>query len=276
MKKLAAERNQLRRLPAEIGRLTKLEELTLSHNRLEVLQAGIGQLTRLHTLDVSHNRLVSLPAGIGQVANLQVLDLSHNHITHLPVELGQLQCLRKLKLNGNPLVFPPQDVVRKGTPAVLGFLREKAGASPRSAEKSKWAAKEVLTGTARNVTPVAGGTPAYIVLDLDGWNIAIDVHSDADGKWENPVSEGDSLIAVADWGRTRGREWEENGAVREAHAAECLAYKNIGRGYTQSQRADFLSLIGAAIFSIGSFLMAHSIAQLPPPLPEPAFLKLYE
>ena len=112
--------------------------------------------------------------------------------------------------------------------------------------------------------------PRYVALDLDGWNIAIDIQPDGKGKWETPISEGDSLIAAIDWGKTQGREWEENGTVREAHAFVCQAYKNLSRGYRKRQSDGFLWLIGTAILSISTFLMAHFVAQIPPPsTPQP-------
>jgi hypothetical protein len=52
------------------------------------------------------------------------LDISYNYITHLPAGLGRLTALETLRLKGNPLVFPPESVVRKGTRAILDFLRK--------------------------------------------------------------------------------------------------------------------------------------------------------
>ena len=55
-------------MPAEIGQLTALEELSLGGNRLTSVPAEIGQLTSLEELNLEEHRLRTLPAAIGELA----------------------------------------------------------------------------------------------------------------------------------------------------------------------------------------------------------------
>jgi len=63
-----------------------------------------------------------LPAEIGNLSNLQRLYLDYNQLTTLPLQLGDLP-ITDLQLENNPLVFPPPEIVRQGTPTTLEFLR---------------------------------------------------------------------------------------------------------------------------------------------------------
>ena len=55
MKILNLENNQLTSLPAEIGKLEKLERLYLDNNELTSLPAEIGKLEKLEELDLINN-----------------------------------------------------------------------------------------------------------------------------------------------------------------------------------------------------------------------------
>ncbi|MBU7586169.1 MAG: TIR domain-containing protein, partial [Nostoc sp. TH1S01] len=57
------------------------------------------------------------------LVNLQSLDLRGNKLSNMPPELGNLS-LRKLIFGGNPLVSIPPEIRKKGSSAVLNFLRQ--------------------------------------------------------------------------------------------------------------------------------------------------------
>ena len=97
-------------VPAEVGRLSALEELDLNDNQLTSLPAEIGQLTLLETLNLRGNQLTSLPAEIGQLTALLLLDLEENQLTSLPAEIGQLGSLLSLTLEGNQLTSLPAEI----------------------------------------------------------------------------------------------------------------------------------------------------------------------
>jgi hypothetical protein len=98
------------RLPAEIGRLTKLESLDLSGNRLTELPPEIGELTNLQELRLQYNQLTALPAAISKLANLTILDVEHNRLTALPYQIGLLKNLRELRLSNNQLTSLPTTI----------------------------------------------------------------------------------------------------------------------------------------------------------------------
>ena len=110
LRQLSLGVNQLTSVPAEIGQLTALERLILSRNQLTSLPAEIWQLTSLVSLDLSDNQLTSLPAEIGQLASLKELWLCGNRFTTLPVEVGRLTSLQGLSLGGNQLTSLPAEI----------------------------------------------------------------------------------------------------------------------------------------------------------------------
>ena len=104
--------NQITALPPEIGQLTKLQEVRFSRNQLTSLPAEIGLLTNLQELYLSTNQLTTLPPEIGQLPNLQWLDLDANQLTSLPPEIGQLPNLEQLYLSKNKLTTLPPEIER--------------------------------------------------------------------------------------------------------------------------------------------------------------------
>ena len=85
--------NQLTSVPAEIGQLMSLVELSLSGNQLTSLPAAIGQLTSLERLYLDGNQLTSVPVEIGQLTSMRELFLGGNQLTSLPA-------VRKLRAAG--------------------------------------------------------------------------------------------------------------------------------------------------------------------------------
>lgn len=96
---------QLIHFPKEALSKTDSTSLNLSHNQLTgALPAEIKKLSKLQQLDVSYNQMTGIPAEIGQMKSLRVLDYSNNQITGLPMELGNLTDLQVLDLTGNPKI----------------------------------------------------------------------------------------------------------------------------------------------------------------------------
>lgn len=87
-------------LPAELGRLKKLETLSLNGNQLQQLPAAVGQLKALRTLSLSGNHLTEFPPGLGTLRQLDLLDLSRNKIQSVPPEVSELQAI-EINLNQN-------------------------------------------------------------------------------------------------------------------------------------------------------------------------------
>jgi len=102
----------IKSLPAEIGRLTNLRELILYNNQMTSVPKELGQLTNLTELWLDTNQLTSVPKELGQLTNLMSLYLYGNQLTSVPKELGQLTNLRKLVLSGNRLTSVPKEIGR--------------------------------------------------------------------------------------------------------------------------------------------------------------------
>ena len=93
-------------IPAELGSLTNLQDLGLSKNGLTgPIPVELASLTSLEELVLFENSLTGpIPAELGSLTRLRSLDLSGNGLTGLiPVELGGLTNLRELDLSGNNL-----------------------------------------------------------------------------------------------------------------------------------------------------------------------------
>ena len=115
--------NPLTEIPAWLTELSHLQGLDLSQCRCSELPAELGQLRALKLLNVGHNRLAVLPPEIGELTNLRSLDLEGNQLATLPPELGRLPTNLGLRLQGNPLTEPLPELVERGMPAVLVYLR---------------------------------------------------------------------------------------------------------------------------------------------------------
>ena len=93
-------------IPAELGNLTSLLELSLSQNELSgEIPAELGSLTNLQYLYLWGNELSGeIPAELGSLTNLLELSLSQNELSgEIPAELGSLTNLQYLYLWGNML-----------------------------------------------------------------------------------------------------------------------------------------------------------------------------
>jgi len=90
----------LEALPAELGQLQALQQLTIHDCReLSALPAELGQLQALQQLTIHDCReLSALPAELGQLQALQQLTIHDcRELSALPAELGQLQALQQLR-----------------------------------------------------------------------------------------------------------------------------------------------------------------------------------
>jgi Leucine-rich repeat (LRR) protein len=133
LKTLTAHKT-LKRLPKNIGLLSKLEVLSLSGSQLVELPSSlfdiktlqileldsnfishidenIGNLINLIDLNLSANELDIVPVNIGQLHRLKLLSLDHNNIKRLPNSIGNLQNLQSLSLENNQLELLPESIV---------------------------------------------------------------------------------------------------------------------------------------------------------------------
>ena len=136
---LRVSSNQLTELSIGIGGLEACSDLLAAENYLEALPAQIGLLTNITRLRVSNNRLTSLPTEVGNLYNMTELSVNDNQLRELPA-LGHLTSLRSLLVANNPLKLPPDRIIRKGTFAMVNYLRvlyEAGGAPPEVVERGQ-------------------------------------------------------------------------------------------------------------------------------------------
>ena len=97
------------RIPASLGRLSKLEYLMLSNNQLTGrVPVSLGNLSQLGGLELQNNQLSGeIPPELGNLSRLWGLNLAGNALSGpIPPELGNLANLDWLKLDQNQLSGP--------------------------------------------------------------------------------------------------------------------------------------------------------------------------
>ncbi|XP_053122608.1 leucine-rich repeat protein 1 isoform X2 [Hemicordylus capensis] len=112
LRKLDLSHNCIKKLPATIGDLVCLQELSLQDNQLESFGVALCNSTlqkSLQSLDLSQNKIKALPVQFCQLRELVHLKLDDNHLIRLPFKIGQLRQLRFLSAARNKLPFLPQD-----------------------------------------------------------------------------------------------------------------------------------------------------------------------
>mmetsp|Transcript_49702 Transcript_49702/g.82508 ORF Transcript_49702/g.82508 Transcript_49702/m.82508 type:complete len:622 (+) Transcript_49702:34-1899(+) len=102
-----------------------LTELYVSNCNLSRFPSDILTLGALSVLDLSNNRLLSVPPDITALTSLTSLQLTNNELRVIAPEVGLMTHLRNLALEGNPQRTLRQNILLKGTAAVLSFLRDR-------------------------------------------------------------------------------------------------------------------------------------------------------
>ncbi|KAJ4352824.1 hypothetical protein N0V95_003932 [Ascochyta clinopodiicola] len=103
---------KLAQLPEDLfQKLTGLTKLILDKNHFTSLSNNIGRLYRLEHLSVARNSLDELPAEIGRLVELRYLDVRENNLGRLPAELWFARRLETLNVSSNVLyAFPKPGV----------------------------------------------------------------------------------------------------------------------------------------------------------------------
>ncbi|KAK7794573.1 hypothetical protein R5R35_003590 [Gryllus longicercus] len=106
---LKLDKTNLDQIPEEMGKLLKLEHLSLVRNNLERLYGELTDLACLRTLNVRHNKVKSsgIPADLFQLEELTTLDLSHNKLKEIPEGLERARSLLVLNLSHNQIESIP-------------------------------------------------------------------------------------------------------------------------------------------------------------------------
>lgn len=98
------------------------QELRLNNNKISKLPVSICNLNNLRLLDVSNNKLKKLPEDIGVLSQLQILSVKGNKLNCLPTSICKLQLLDLLECDTEGFIYPPQNIVNKGTDCLIKYI----------------------------------------------------------------------------------------------------------------------------------------------------------
>jgi len=101
-------RNNILRLPEDLGNMQSLTVLDLSKNHLKDVPESIKNLSALKTLDLSHNQLTELDENIFKISSIEYLVAVGNQIKSLPNSVSNLTNLFGLYLSRNLIGVIPE------------------------------------------------------------------------------------------------------------------------------------------------------------------------
>jgi adenylate cyclase len=122
---------KLAALPEDLfPRITGLTKLILDKNHFNSISQHIGRLIRLEYLSIARNSLDELPAEIGRLAELRYLDVRENNLRRLPAEIWYARRLETLNVSSNVLDGFPKPSTAPPPTAVNGDVSNMDGATP--------------------------------------------------------------------------------------------------------------------------------------------------
>ena len=128
-------------IPVQLGNLDNLAQLQLDHNNLSgSIPPELGRLVNLIQLDLGYNDLSgSIPAELGRLVNLGHLYLNNNNLSgSIPSELGDLTNLIRLDLGDNPLLSGPLPLSLANLPLEQFFYSSTGLCFPAAVEFQEW------------------------------------------------------------------------------------------------------------------------------------------
>lgn len=93
----------MKEIPEEMGKLIKLENLSLKKNQLEKLFGELTELASLRSINLRHNDIKSsgIPPELFDLEELTTIDLSYNKLKSVPDGLAKAKSLLVLNLSHN-------------------------------------------------------------------------------------------------------------------------------------------------------------------------------
>ena len=82
-----------------------MEYLYIGGNQLKTLPVELGKLTRLKVLNLCDNQITVLPKELAKLHQLESLSLHNNDLTVLPIAIVKLKNLQAISVRDNPLVI---------------------------------------------------------------------------------------------------------------------------------------------------------------------------
>ncbi|XP_055529280.1 protein flightless-1 [Wyeomyia smithii] len=114
---LKLDRTGIDEIPEEMGKLMKLEHLSMKNNQLEKLYGELTELNCLRSLNMRRNNIKSsgIPNELFDLEELTTLDLSHNKLKEVPEGLDKAKSLLVLNLSNNQIESIPPSLFIKLT-----------------------------------------------------------------------------------------------------------------------------------------------------------------
>ena len=143
--------NQLTNVPDALGHLEALTDFLYLHdNQLRSLPASLGKLRLLRYLNLSDNAFEVLPEAVAGMCGLVELRAEQNRLASLPNWIGDLGLLRELHLRGNRLTSVPGIHRATARPATVG-LAGQSGGPPSVCDCQPAAARQARPALGHNV-----------------------------------------------------------------------------------------------------------------------------
>lgn len=103
LQQLKLDKTYMKEIPEELGKLGKLEHLSLKSNDIEKLYGEITTLSQLRSLIIRKNKIKNsgVPTELFNLYDLNTLDLSHNKLKEVPDGLEKAKSLLVLNLSFN-------------------------------------------------------------------------------------------------------------------------------------------------------------------------------
>ncbi|KAF2640285.1 hypothetical protein P280DRAFT_32298 [Massarina eburnea CBS 473.64] len=125
---------KLSHLPEDLfPKITGLTKLILDKNHFSSISTNVGKLIRLEHLSVARNSLDELPSEIGRLTELRYLDVRENNLSRLPTEIWYARRLETLNVSSNLLDAFPKPSNAPPPAAVNGDGYNLDGPTPQSA-----------------------------------------------------------------------------------------------------------------------------------------------
>ncbi|TAE24264.1 MAG: hypothetical protein EAZ91_20780 [Cytophagales bacterium] len=110
LKQLIINNNVIEELPACLGDMRLLEELSVVGSSLKQLPTSLGNLTNLTALSINYTPIDSIPDLFGGMRRLKQLSFSNNQVRYLPPSVSQLTSLTSLEVTNTQLRTLPDDL----------------------------------------------------------------------------------------------------------------------------------------------------------------------
>ena len=114
LQRLSLDSRKITRLPEEIGKLTELKVLSLEGNHLKELPQSFYSLKKLESVNLGFNQIESISNDIQGLKNIESLQLTKNNLKEIPPFIGELQKCKKLLLSNNQLRNLPKSISSMG------------------------------------------------------------------------------------------------------------------------------------------------------------------